>query len=359
MTSMNRLLIIDGNAMMHRAYHAIPPLTAPDGSVVNVVYGFATMLLRLYDVLAPQYVAVTFDRPTPTFRKTLFTGYQSKRPKMEESLVEQIPKVHALVEAFDIPIFEKDGFEADDVIGTLAMFATKNKRQAIRNKKGTSHVSCLVPPDIDQVIIVTGDRDILQLVDGERIMVYMPTKGLSEGKIYQDADVVTRLGIYPKQIADFKGLAGDSSDNYPGVGGIGPKTAIDLLSKFHSIEGVYTFIDSLHVESGIMNTELWKKQGLSQGTLEKLVMNRDMAFMSKDLATIRTNVALTISLSPITTLNTEKSRNALSEFHFHSLLKRMGVKSITSEVGMPNAITAAATENVSEEKPKGEQQELF
>ena len=117
---MNRLLIIDGNAMMHRAFHAIPPLTAPDGSVVNVVYGFANMLLRLHEQLAPSYMSVTFDRPSPTFRKKLYSGYQSKRPKMEESLAAQIPKVHELVEAFGIPIFEKDGYEADDVIGTLA-----------------------------------------------------------------------------------------------------------------------------------------------------------------------------------------------------------------------------------------------
>src|SRR3990172_1206783 len=117
---MNRLVLIDGNAVLHRAYHAIPPLTAPDGSVVNAVYGFGTMLLRLIGDLKPTHVAVAFDRPKPTFRKKLFTGYQAKRPKMDEELVTQIPKVHALVSGFGIPIFEVDGFEADDVIGTLS-----------------------------------------------------------------------------------------------------------------------------------------------------------------------------------------------------------------------------------------------
>src|SRR5258706_13425870 len=122
---MNRLVLIDGNAVLHRAYHAIPPLTAPDGSVVNAVYGFATMLVRLIGDLKPTHVAVAFDRPAPTFRKELFAGYQSKRPKMDDELVDQIPKVHDLVTSFGIPIFEKDGFEADDVIGTIAKGASK------------------------------------------------------------------------------------------------------------------------------------------------------------------------------------------------------------------------------------------
>src|SRR5690348_12205707 len=152
---MNRLVLIDGNAILHRAYHAIPMvLTAPDGSPVNAVYGFATMLVRLIGDLKPTHVAVAFDRPKPTFRKELFPGYQSKRPKMDTELSDQIPKVHDLIVALGIPIFEKDGFEADDVIGTLAK-AAKDK-------------------GIDQVIIVTGDRDILQLVEDEKIFAYMP-----------------------------------------------------------------------------------------------------------------------------------------------------------------------------------------
>ncbi len=327
---MNRLLIIDGNAMMHRAYHAIPPLTAPDGSIVNVVYGFASMLFRLHESLAPSHMAVTFDRPTPTFRKTLYTGYQSKRPKMEDTLISQIPKVHELVESFGIPIFEKDGFEADDVIGTLC--------QQVKSQKSK------VESQIDQVVIVTGDRDILQLVEKEKILVYMPTKGISEGKIYHSEEVVERLGVRPDQIPDLKGLAGDSSDNYPGVEGIGPKTAIDLIKTYNTIEELY------------MKGDKGNWEGVKASVQEKLRKGRDMAFLSKDLATIRINVDMQIALHPVLTLNTEASRNELMKFHFHSLLKRLG-----TDMNILSDLQPAKNEKEAEkqEEHKSEQQTLF
>jgi DNA polymerase-1 len=274
---MNRLLLIDGNAVLHRAYHALPPLTAPDGSLVNAVYGFTTMLLRLMTDLKPTHVAVAFDRPKPTFRKKLFADYQAKRPEMDEELSDQIPKVHRLIESFGIPIFEKDGFEADDVIGTLA----KNR-----------------PKTIDQVVIVTGDRDILQLVEDEKILVYMPTKGLSEAKLYDEKAVVERMGVKPAKIPDYKALAGDSSDNYPGVPGIGPKTAIALLTKYKSIAGV--------LKSKELTTE-----------------EKESAKMSHDLATIRTNVPLEGSLTALKSLNTPDAVEALASFGFRSLIKRI------------------------------------
>lgn len=291
---MNRLLLIDGNAVLHRAYHAIPPLTAPDGSVVNAVYGFSSMLLRLINDVKPTHVAVAFDRPKPTFRKKLFKAYQAKRPEMDKELVDQIPKIHDLLSGFGIPIFEKDGFEADDVIGTLA-------------KKSN-----------DQVIIVTGDRDILQLVHGEKILVYMPTKGLSEAKLYDEKAVLARMGVAPDKIPDYKALAGDQSDNYPGVPGIGPKTAVALLTKYHSLKNI------------LKTKELTKEE-------------QESARMSYDLATIRTNVPLSGSLVPLASLNTPEAVAALAAFGFRSLIKR-----ITGE-GNREKI----------EKRKSQQQELF
>ncbi len=319
---MNRLVLIDGNAVLHRAYHAIPPLTAPDGSVVNAVYGFATMLVRLIGDLTPTHVAVAFDRPKPTFRKELFAGYQSKRPKMDDELSEQIPKVHDLVASFGIPIFEKDGFEADDVIGTIAKGAKKM--------------------GIDQVIIVTGDRDILQLVEDETILAYMPTKGLSEAKLYGEREVKERLGVAPREVADYKALAGDASDNYPGVEGIGPKTAISLVETFGTVEALYTALAKKDK----------KIQALSAGVVAKLTAGKESALMGKDLATIRQNVPLEGDVTPLAPLNRPEAVEALTHFGFRTLLKR-----ITGEVEEKKpAISKAAAKD---QKPAAQQQELF
>jgi DNA polymerase-1 len=303
---MNRLVLIDGNAILHRAYHALPPLTAPDGSVVNAVYGFGTMLLRLIGDLKPSHVAVAFDRPKPTFRKKLFAGYQAKRPKMDEELADQIPKIHALLSGFGIPIFEKDGFEADDVIGTIAKHAKKD--------------------GINQVIIVTGDRDMLQLVEDEKILVWMPTKGLSEAKLYDEKAVKERMGVAPDKIPDFKALAGDPSDNYPGVPGIGPKTAVALLTKYKTIEDV------------LKTKELTKTE-------------KESARMSHDLATIRTNVPLEGSLEPLGSLNRPEAIRELTTLGFRTLLKR-----ITGEVGEEEKAKKAAQKA---KKADSHQQELF
>ncbi len=292
---MNRLVLIDGNAILHRAYHALPPFTAPDGSVVNAVYGFGTMLIRLIGDLKPTHVAVAFDRPKPTFRKKLFTGYQAKRPKMDEELVTQIPKVHNLVSSFGIPIFEQDGFEADDVIGTLSK-QSKN-----------------------QVIIVTGDKDLLQLVKDNHILVYMPTKGLSEAKLYDEQAVKDRMGVSPKLIPDYKALAGDASDNYPGIPGVGPKTAVALLAKYKSLAAVL------------------KKEPFAAS-------DEKSALLCHDLATIRTNVPLSGDVTPLGSLNRPEAVRALTALGFRSILKR---------------ITGETTAEKKEKKQDSHQQELF
>jgi len=316
---MNRLVLIDGNAVLHRAYHAIPPLTAPDGSIVNAVYGFTAMLIRLFHDLNPTHIAVAFDRPKPTFRKKLYKEYQATRPKMDEALVGQIEKVHEVVRAFGIPIFEKDGFEADDVIGTIAKQVT------------------------DQVIIVTGDRDILQLVVDDKVMVYMPTKGLSEAKLYWSADVKERLGVAPDHIADYKGLAGDASDNYPGIDGIGPKTAVSLLEKFDTVEKLY---QALKKKDKRFET-------VSPSVLAKLKSGEASAKLSKDLATIRTDVVLdeVLPQTSIKTLDTPEIEKILSDLHFHSLLKRL-----RGEAEKPKLTKESKK---TKEDPSGQQQQLF
>jgi DNA polymerase I len=288
---MNRLVLVDGNAILHRAYHALPPLTDPNGTIVNAVYGFTMMLLRLYGDLKPSHLAVAFDRPKPTFRKELYKEYQATRPKMDDDLSSQIPKVHSVVAAMGIPIFEMDGYEADDVIGTIA-----EKREDL---------------GLDQVIIVTGDRDIMQLAVDEKVLIYMPTKGLSEARLYGEKETVERMGVTPMQIPDFKALAGDSSDHYPGVAGIGPKTAVNLLTKYGSIEHLYK-----ELEAG-------KIQDFSDAICAKLTADKENALMSHNLATIRRNVPIEIEILPVTSLDTPEARAELETLGFKSLLKKL------------------------------------
>lgn len=300
---MNRLVLIDGNAMMHRAYHALPPLTTPDGTPVNIVYGFVSMILRLYQDLKPTHMAVAFDRPGPTFRNTLYKEYQTQRPKTEDDFISQIPIVHETVTAFGLPAYEADGFEADDVIGTIA--------EEVRSQK-----SKVKSEHIDQVIIVTGDRDILQLVVDDRVLVYMPTKGLSEGRLYGEKEVIDRMGVKPSRIPDFKALAGDPSDNYPGVPGIGPKTAANLVNRFRSVEAIYKGI------RGDTGT-------IGETVKTKLMTGKESAILSHELATIRTDAPVSFDKKSarITTLDTPNARKALETLHFPSLLKRLTGKS--------------------------------
>ncbi len=303
-------MIIDGNAILHRAFHALPPLTDPKGNIVNAVYGFTSMLLRLRHDLMPVYIAVAFDRPAPTFRKQLYEKYQEKRPKMDDTLIPQVDMVHKVVRAMGIPLFEKDGFEADDVIGTLC----KN-----------------IPHDIDQIIIVTGDRDILQLVEEGKVYVYMPTKGLSEAKLYGEKETVEKMGVKPEQVADFKALAGDASDGYPGVEGIGPKTAVGLLSKYGSIEKLYADLDTLENEK----------------LKNKLMSAKETALLMHTLATIRRDAPIDVDLKPVETIDTESLRVKLTEFGFSSLLKRLDKEAGKVEV------------KKKENKPDDTQQSLF
>jgi len=218
---MQRLILIDGHAILHRAYHAIPPLTNSEGKLVNAVFGFTSMLLKVINDLQPKFIAVTFDRPKPTFRKKMYKHYQAKRPEMDKELSGQIEMVHEVVKKMGLAIYEMDGYEADDVIGTLV--------SKVKNLKSTTQ-NQISDEDIETVI-VTGDRDILQLVE-EKTKVYMPVKGLSESMLYGEEQVEKKFGVKASQIIDYKALVGDQSDNYPGVPGIGPKSASSLLCKF-------------------------------------------------------------------------------------------------------------------------------
>ncbi|HLX40628.1 MAG TPA: DNA polymerase I, partial [Ktedonobacteraceae bacterium] len=218
------LMIIDGNAMIHRAFHAIPEdLTTKSGEPVNATYGFTTMLLKALGDIQPDYIAMTFDRPSPTFRHLQYVQYKAHRPTLPDNMRPQFGRIRQVVQAFGIPIYEKDGFEADDVIGTLSVQA--------------------VQQGIDAVI-VTGDMDTLQLVN-KHVMVMAAKRGITDVTEYDVPAVEARYGLPPKKLPDFKGLVGDKSDNIPGVPGIGEKTATKLISQYGDLEGILAHVDEL------------------------------------------------------------------------------------------------------------------
>jgi DNA polymerase-1 len=210
------LVIIDGNAILHRAWHAMPPLQTKDGRIISAAYGFTTMLMKVMKDLKPTHLAVTFDLPGGTFRHEAFTAYKAQRVKQPQELYDQIPMVKDVLAGFGIPVFEKEGFEADDVIGTLSKKAPKDA----------------------EVVIVTGDLDTLQLVD-DRTKVYTQRKGMSDIVVYDAAAVKARYGLSPSQLIDYKAMRGDTSDNLPGLHGIGEKGASELLQKYGDIDGIY------------------------------------------------------------------------------------------------------------------------
>lgn len=286
--SKDTLVLIDGNAIIHRAYHALPSLTTRSGEPVNAVYGFALMLLRILEELKPKCIAVSFDTSRSNFRHQEFVGYKANRAAMDEELVSQLPKVHEMVKAFNIPIYTVEGYEADDVIGSVAKQAEKDL----------------------EVLIVTGDKDFMQLVSDNGIKLYMPTRGLSEAQIIGEKEVVEKIGLPPEKIVDYKALIGDASDNYPGVPGIGPKTAIDLLQRFHSLQEIY---DNLHhIESSSIK--------------EKLTEGKESAFLSQKLAKIMTDVPITLNPAECVSDDYDKEKviGFFKDLGFRSLIKRVG-----------------------------------
>ena len=284
------LVLFDGNALIHRAYHALPPLTvSKTGETVGAVYGFALMLLKVINELKPTHYAIAFDKAAPTFRHELFPEYKAQRPPTPDELVNQLGRVRQLVETFRIPIFELDGYEADDVLGTLSHQASQQ--------------------DIDTVI-VTGDADTMQLVS-PRVKVLYPKPGrtFSDTMLYDEAAVSQKYGVKPEHIADFKGLVGDPSDNIPGVTGIGKKTAVKLIQQFGSIDQIYDHIDEV-----------------SPAKLQALLReNEAIARQSKKLATIVTQTPVTLSPDDcqISQYDRHQVTELLRELEFVSLLSKL------------------------------------
>lgn len=297
-TPKKTLVLIDGHALVFRAFHAFPPLTTSEGELVNAVYGFSRILLKVIKDLQPFYIAVAFDMSAPTFRHTAFAGYKAQRKETPSELLSQLGRVREVVESLNIPVFGVPGYEADDVIGTIA------------TKIGDKD---------HKVIIVTGDRDAFQLVRDGFVTVYMPPRKNDEAREYGEEDVIQSLGITPPQVIDYKALAGDASDNIPGVTGIGPKTAVQLLQAFGSLDNVY---ESLK-EPATLTAE--QKVILKERVVTKLTNDYENAVLSQKLATIDLNVPLDFQLENCAVSG--YSKNKVVE-----LFMKLGFKSLVQQL---------------------------
>ena len=293
---MSKLVIIDGNAIMHRAFHAMPPLTTKMGEPINAVYGLVSMLLNVIQNLNPTHLAFAFDEKGKTFRQIELPTYQAQRPPMVDELSSQFSKARDFLKASKIPVYSMGGYEADDVIGTIV-----DSQKRIANS---------------ETIVVTGDRDILQLVDDKKnIKLYMPIAGLVNAKLFGEKETIERMGVSPSQIPDLKALTGDASDNYFGVPGIGPKTAINLLNQFGSFIDIYKNISKV-----------------PEKIKEKLEKGKDSAFLSYKLATIVLKVPIKFDFDSMSTwdLDSQEVLNLFAEFGFKTLTDR--IKKVGKEI---------------------------
>lgn len=318
---MKKLILIDGNAILHRAYHALPPLTNREGIVVNAVYGFFSMFLKILEDQKPDFIIVCFDRKAPTFRKQIFVGYQAKRPKMSDDLVPQVKFVHEILEKAKIVVFEVDGYEADDLIGTLAFQAVSHAEKSRSKTQSNAGKT--------QVVIVSGDRDLLQLVNSHVKMI-APITGLTNMIIFDKAKVSEKFGIKPAQMVDYKALVGDASDNYPGVAGVGPKTAAALINEYASLDGIYK------------NLEKIKSKNPSLAL--RLAEGAQAAALAQKLAGVVLDAPITLDIekASIKFFDRGDMKKEFEKFGFKSLLKRISAK----------------PEKINEEKPKKKSEQL-
>ncbi|OGY21123.1 MAG: hypothetical protein A3A65_03480 [Candidatus Chisholmbacteria bacterium RIFCSPLOWO2_01_FULL_49_14] len=298
-----QLVLIDGHSVLFRAFHAYPTLTTSKGELINAVYGFTNILLTVIQELNPTHIAVSFDRAAPTFRHKEYKGYKAHRPEAPEELVNQQDRVEEVVSILNIPIFAEEGYEADDVIGTLVKQACKfeipSNLAGRRNSKF-------------EIIIVTSDRDALQLVDDRRVFVYTPGRGKQKAQLWDAEAVVEKYGLQPAQFISLKALAGDQSDEIPGVRGIGPKTATLLLQAYGDLEGVYAHSEDV-------------KKRFGEAVARRLSEGKESADLSRRLATIVTDVPITLSLKACAVNDYDKAKvvEKFKELEFHSLIPKL------------------------------------
>jgi DNA polymerase-1 len=292
--SRRTFLLIDAHALIYRAYFALPNLTDPEGHLVNAAYGFTRMFLTAISHFEPEYSAVCFDHKGETLRKKQYEAYKAQRAKMPDDLIPQIALVKELVDVLNVPRFEIEGYEADDLIGTI-----NRKVEHLDNSLLT--------------VIVTGDQDMFQLVDNDT-HVWMPARGKKQGDMeYDRALVEKKMNIRPNQVVDFKALSGDVSDNIPGIKGIGKKTATKLINRFENLEKIYEFLEKNPNGDDLIKGAL----------LKRLKEGKESAFLSQDLATISTEVDIDFALEAcrVTAYDKTKTIQLLNKLGFKSLIQ--------------------------------------
>ena len=291
-----QFVILDSDALLYRAYYALPPLNTKNGELVNAVYGFLLAFFKVIREFQPDYIAAAFDFPAPTFRHKKFKKYKAKRLKTPDELRQQFPKIKKILKSFNVPIFEKREFEADDIIGTIA----KTRKR--------------VSPELE-TIILSGDRDILRLVD-KNTKVYFLRRGVKDAVLYDKKKTEEKYqGLKPKQLPDFKGLRGDPSDNIPGVFGIGEKTAIFLIEEFGSLENLYKELE--------INSR--KAKEMKQSLRKKLLKYKEQAFISKMLSEIRFDAPIDFDLKKCRwgRYDKEKVKQIFGKYQFQTLISRL------------------------------------
>lgn len=309
---MQSLLLIDGNGIIHRAYHALPYFKTKAGVPTNALYGFLTMTYKVITDFKPDYVMVCFDTPKPTFRKELFKGYQAHRPKADDDLVAQFSYIREMLEKAGIVYYEKPGFEADDVIGTLAKTYEKEFK----------------------VLILSADKDILQLVD-DQVTVIAPKTGISKIALYNVPEVVQKFGLQPDQIADLKALTGDPSDNYTGAKGIGPKTAMKLLLEYKTVENLLKNLASISDE---------KVKNL-------LTTYKDNVELSKKLSAIDVHVPIESDI--------EKAKFSGFKPELNDFLKNLEINNLRERIFNPPTERKVSAEKKPKTKTPPDQIDLF
>ena len=302
---MKKLLILDSNSILNRAFYGVRYLSAKDGTPTNAIYGFLNILLKLIKEQEPDYICAAFDVKAPTFRHKQYEGYKAQRKPMPEGLAAQMPLAKDVLRAMGITILEKEGYEADDIIGTVARLCEE------------SEISCF---------IATGDKDDLQLAsDKTKVILTVTKSGYNETIIYDDKAVKEKYHVTPTEFIDVKALMGDPSDNIPGVKGVGEKTAMSLIEKHHSIEYIYENIDDI---------------GLKGAMLQKMKDGREMAFMSKELATINRNTPIEFNAEECVFDGFENNGE------LYEILKRLELNSIIKKLDLSGGDNVKENEDI-------------